>query len=356
VSLGGRRIADFAVGEARPGVPASPDTLMPWFCVTKPVVAAAVLQLWERGRLELDDPVTHYLPEFGASGKEGVTVRHLLTHTSGFPWAGQMTRDGWVSYFAASAEQVLNDTLRAPLQEGNVPGRQAAYHPISSWYVLGALVERLDGRPCVRYVREEIFEPLGMEDSRIGVPDEEWDDREPRIALVTSPADSALPIAVGKNLLALLGRGDPASGGCGPMRDMARFWEMLLFRGQRQGVYILSPQVVDACTAHQRAGIYDSALRRWVDWGLGLELDPELYSAHSSSRVFGHSGAWVAMALADPTHGLVAAFATNGILREDAARRRYAEVSAAIYEDLGLALSREAPANVAGFTDEGLPR
>src|SRR3712207_5621802 len=77
-------LADLALGDARPGVPMRPDTLMIWMSATKPVAGIAIAQLWERGLLDLDDPVARHIPEFAANGKDAVTVRHLLTHTGGF--------------------------------------------------------------------------------------------------------------------------------------------------------------------------------------------------------------------------------------------------------------------------------
>src|SRR5436189_2391549 len=85
-SVSGEVIADAAFGLARsaPDVPMRTDTLMLWMSATKPVAAVAVAQLWERGLLDLDDPVAKHLPAFAARGKQAVTIRHLLTHTGGF--------------------------------------------------------------------------------------------------------------------------------------------------------------------------------------------------------------------------------------------------------------------------------
>ena len=85
-SLHGEPVAAAALGEERPGVLLTPDHLMLWLSSTKPVPAIAVAQLWERGLLELDDPVARHLPEFAAHGKEGITLRHLLNQLPlGFP-------------------------------------------------------------------------------------------------------------------------------------------------------------------------------------------------------------------------------------------------------------------------------
>src|SRR5260370_40335137 len=83
VSRHGAVIADAAAGESRPGQPLRRDDLMLWLSSTKPVGAVAIAQLWERGRLELDDPVARHIPEFAAHGKAAITLRHLLTHTPG---------------------------------------------------------------------------------------------------------------------------------------------------------------------------------------------------------------------------------------------------------------------------------
>src|SRR4051812_2709614 len=81
--LRGEVIADLALGDARPGVAMSSDTIMPWMSCSKPVGAVAIAQLRERGVLDFDDRVAHHIPEFAANGKDAITVRHILTHTSG---------------------------------------------------------------------------------------------------------------------------------------------------------------------------------------------------------------------------------------------------------------------------------
>ena len=83
----GETIADLGLGRKRRDEALRRDAQMIWLSATKPVGAVAIAQLWERGLLELDDPVARHLPEFGARGKESITLRHVLTHTGGFPTA-----------------------------------------------------------------------------------------------------------------------------------------------------------------------------------------------------------------------------------------------------------------------------
>src|ERR1700722_19795159 len=91
VSLRGEAQADAALGESRPGRELRRDDLMLWLSSTKPVAAVALAQLWERGLLEIDDPVVRHIPEFAAHGKSAITLRHLLTHTAGI----RLLQVGW---------------------------------------------------------------------------------------------------------------------------------------------------------------------------------------------------------------------------------------------------------------------
>ncbi len=154
---------DLVLGERAPGLPMTADTLMIWLSSTKPVTAVAIAQLWERGRLALDDPIARHLPAFGVGGKEQVTIRHVLTHTGGF----RLLNFGWPQ---AGWDEIIANICRGRLEPHWIPGQKAGYHVASSWFILGELVRRIDGRPLRDYVRAEIFLPLGLDDSWIGMP------------------------------------------------------------------------------------------------------------------------------------------------------------------------------------------
>ncbi len=87
VSRAGATIADLGIGEAQAGVAMRRDHLMLWMSSVKLVTAIAIAQMWERGRLDLDDRIARHIPEFAANGKDTITIRHVLTHTGGFPKA-----------------------------------------------------------------------------------------------------------------------------------------------------------------------------------------------------------------------------------------------------------------------------
>ncbi|HTW94166.1 MAG TPA: serine hydrolase domain-containing protein, partial [Tepidisphaeraceae bacterium] len=120
-SVHGEVVADLAMGLARPDVAMESDTLMPWLSCSKPIGAVAIGQLWERGRLQLDDRVARHIPEFGVGGKEAITIWHLLTHTAGIrPAASPWETAPW--------DAVIARICAAPIEPGWEPGKKAGYH------------------------------------------------------------------------------------------------------------------------------------------------------------------------------------------------------------------------------------
>lgn len=341
VSLDGELRADGAVGEDRPGVPLSRDHLVLWLSATKPVTAVAVAQLWERGLLTLDDPIARHLPEFGQGGKEEVTLRHVLTHTGGF----RMIEVGWPD---TSWEEILERIFARRLEPRWVPGRKAGYHMASSWFVLGALIRRLDGRPLETYLRDEVFEPLGMASSWVGMPKEVFQKHTDAGRVARSwhteawqeGADAPPPHSWHEeNQITGV---HPGGNGRGPIRELGRFYEALL----AGGAPVLAPQTVEAMTARHRAGMLDQTFKHVLDWGLGFILDSNQYGAdtvpygygpHASRRTFGHSGYRSVVAFADPEPRLVVALAFNGTPSNEAHEGRIRSVLGALYEDLEMA-------------------
>jgi len=346
VAVHGEPQVDGALGENRPGEPLTADHLMLWLSSTKPVGAVAIAQLWERGRLELDDPVAAHIPEFGVHGKERITLRHLLTHTAGI----RMLDVGWPDH---PWEEILARICGMRPEPRWAPGEKAGYHTASSWFVLGEVIRRLDGRPFDRYVREEIFEPLGMQDSWVGMPPERYLSykAEGRIAALWNTGAPEIQDH-GWDSEARCVRVNPGGNGYGPLRELGRFYEMLLARGALNESRVLSPQAVEALTARHRAGMVDATFKHVLDWGLGFivnsvqygaETVPYGYGHHASPRTFGHSGYRSSAGFADPERGLAVALAFNGTPANELHEKRVRQVLDAIYEDLGQA-GQERPA------------
>lgn len=343
VSRGGSPVAEVALGDSRPGMPMTTDSIVLWLSSTKPIGAAAVLQLREQGLLELDDPVARHIPEFAAHGKEAVTIRHLLTHTCGFRWVDI----GWPENDWNTIIALLCD---AHLEKDWTPGQKAGYHPFTSWCILGELVGRVDGRKFSQYVRDEIFEPLGMADSWIGMPVEQYRRYGERIGLLsdTFAQTKAASEPAFHRFSSERGATDciPGGNGHGPVRELGSFYEMLLAGGEVGGMQVLSRDSVAMMTSRQRVGMFDETFKHVMDWGLGVIIDskqyetrpiPYCYGPHASPETFGHGGSQSSVGFADPAHGLVVAVVFNGTPGEPRHQRRLQQFCTALYQDLGLA-------------------
>ena len=336
----GREILHTALGEARPGVAMTTEHLVHWFSAGKPVAAVALAQLWERGLCALDDPVALYIPEFAQHGKEAITLRHVLTHTGGFrsrvdlDWSDEPWQENIARVCAAKPERAW------------APGRKAGYHIASGWYVLGEVIRRIDGRPFDQYAREEIAVPLGMNDTWFTLSQDRFRAYGDRLAPMFDTEGAKFAMVefwCGESGASRL---LPGASSRGPIRDLVRFYSMLLDGGQVAGGRLLLPQTVEALVARHRTGLYDHTFGHLVDWGLGFIVNsgvyglgtvPYGYGRHASARTFGHGGHQSSTAFADPEFALIVALAVNGMPGRAIHHRRFLDLLSVLYEDLGLA-------------------
>ena len=263
------------------GKPITRDTIFRLYSQTKPITAAAVAMLMERGLIDLMDPVEKYLPGFAhpsvirADGmtewaERSVTLMDLLGMTAGLSYPGEDPAAAYAArLFDTNTQAILrgagmstvvfcNEIGKLPL--AFQPGREFRYSSCAD--VLGAVVELADGRLFSRFLREEFFEPLGMKDTGFCVTPEN------RSRLVTCAQRPHMNVWNQMNLC--VGRYDTepafASGGAGlvsTLDDYARFATMLLRGGELDGRRYLSEQTVAWLTAPQvPAGLF------W-DWNSG---------------------------------------------------------------------------------------
>jgi CubicO group peptidase (beta-lactamase class C family) len=150
-------------------VPATADTLYRVASISKPFTATALLQLRDAGKLRLDDPVAEVLPWFKPSPADGdaspITIRHLITHTSGLP------RDAPFPYWSEGAFPSVDDIRAAlPTQAGIFPTETRWKYSNLALIMAGEVVSAVSGQPWAEYVRRHILEPLGMRDSLTDTP------------------------------------------------------------------------------------------------------------------------------------------------------------------------------------------
>lgn len=310
------------VADLETAKPVNRDTMFVLYSSTKPLAAACVHILWQRGKVEWDEPIAVCWPEFGQHGKAGVTVRHILTHQAGFPETpSELTWDRWQDW-----EGVVRAMEEATLSYE--PGKVIAYHPRNFGWVIGELVRRVDGRSIQKFLQAELTGPLGMHDTYVGLPDH----LEERVSKEHAMEDCDRPAMVSTyNRPEVHQAVQPAGGGIATARDMAKFYAMMAGGGTLDGARILSPETVEEVTNLQVEGM-DHTLERYVHRSLGMALaDPRMGSPASvTTRSFGHAGAGTSVCWADPDSGLAVAYITNGFRAETSNNQRLSAISQAV--------------------------
>ncbi|MDR7486539.1 MAG: serine hydrolase domain-containing protein [Armatimonadota bacterium] len=311
--------------------PMTPQTIFDLASVTKPVATTtAVLQLWERGLLDVDAPVCRYLPGFADGGKERVTVRHLLAHTSGLPaWemlylpapSARCVGSGARARACRSIDQAVGRICATPAASS--PGVSVDYSDLG-FIVLGHLVQRASGEELGAYCRRHIFGPLGMGWTRF-VPPAGW---RPRCAATevgnAYEREKAAALGLGRrfpwrtSLLRgevhdgnawYLGRGVAGHAGLfGPAADLARFGMAMLRRGSLDGVRILGRETVREATRAQAPG--PAKPPRGLGWALA---GAPFAGSRASPSAFGHTGFTGTSVLVDPDRDLVVVLLTNRV-------------------------------------------
>lgn len=337
VSRDGATVANFGVGEAKPGVKMTADILMTWYSSTKPLTSICVGLCAERGWLRLDDPVAKHVPDFAKHGKDKVTIRHVLTHTSGFPRADLEVR------FRRPWDEVIAAICDAKLEDGWEVGTHAQYHPTSGMQILGEVVARVSGMPFDHYIRTQLFEPLGMKDSWVGMPAEAFRSYGERMGtMMNTDGETPVPAEhyteIGEQGWATICV--PGGNGHGPMRELARFYEMMLGGGELDGTRVVTAATVDEFTRVHRPAAPNfkgDAGTTAPPRGLGISRQRGVGGAHGSDKTFGHGGSLSSLAFCDPENRVVAAFVFNGRPKPADHAARVRATTAAIYQDLGLA-------------------
>ena len=253
------------------------DTITNVWSTTKTMTALCALMLSDRGEVDLHSPVARYWPEFADSGKEGVEVRHLLSHTSGLSgWAEPMTEEDLYDWEKATSLLAR----QAPWWE---PGTASGYHALTQGYLMGEVVRRITGQSLGSFFAKEVAGPLGA-DFYIGLPEE----HDRRVAAVIPPPPLDIdpdPTSVAARTLAnpaLRAEASwepnwrraeiPAANGHGNARSVAAVQSVLACEGEIGGVRLLSRAGCDAVFEQQSHGT-DLVLGVPLRIGMGFGLN-----------------------------------------------------------------------------------
>jgi CubicO group peptidase (beta-lactamase class C family) len=310
--------------------PISAGTLFLVASITKPVTATAVMRLVEQGVIGLDDRVAEHVPEFGTRGKERVRVRHLLTHTSGLP--DMLPENEELRRRHAPLSAFIERICDLPL--GFEPGTAIQYQSCGV-AMLGEIVLRATGRPLPAFLRDEVFAPLGMGDTHLGISEGSGLGGRGEPAPAASRAcPEGKPVARVRLPAAMVGMdwgwnspywhglAAPWGGMFTTVADMVRFGQCMLQGGGLDGVRLLSPASVAAMTRDQTWSMSEipEALRRGQPWGLGWQLVPPrdagAFGDLLSPGSYGHGGATGTTMWVDPARELVCCLFTTEPLEQ----------------------------------------
>ena len=302
---------------------------------TKAITSLAVMMLFEEGKFLLDDPLSRYIPEFKnprvlvnvnwsdttyttIPAKSEITIRQLLTHTSGIDYASIGSQEFKAIYAKAkvpsgigSANMVLADKMKVlgglPLKHH--PGEQFTYGLNTD--VLGYLVELLSAQPLDQFFKSRIFQPLGMNDTYFYLPKEKQN-RLVYLYQTKSGRLSKMEAATydGSNPQYPALGGTYFSGGAGlssTVEDYAKFLQMFLNKGEYNGVRLLSRKTVELMLTNQT----QPPITTQFGLGFGLETNANDYQSIYSIGSFSWGGAFNTHYWADPKEKLVAMIFTN---------------------------------------------
>ena len=339
IAVGGRVVARWAIGRAQVEPEARPmqlDTIFDLASLTKPLAGAtAALLLLEDGAWSLEDPVARFIPEFAACGKVEVTLRQLLTHTSGLaPWAATYAH-------ACDAESALAYVCSLPLTY--LPGTRLEYSDLG-FSMIGHLVRRVTSEPIDGLLARRVWPLLGMTDTgylpavslRPRIAATELGNRFERV-MVSSHGESFDTwrdhVLVGEvndgNAHYALGGVSSHAGLFSSAADVLKFAQMYLGEGPR----VLSPASIAAATANHTVGLASAR-------GLGWELKPRAGGDLLSPRAFGHTGFTGTSLVIDPERRLVIILLTNRT-HPDANNDRIATVRPRFHNLVGASLMQE---------------
>lgn len=329
------------------------DTLFVMFSCTKALASLAMLMLYERGKFHYDEQVVRYWPEFSRvmPEKSAITIRHVLSHRAGFPGGPDwLTARHWGDR-AAIRKAMEEVELSFPAGEKN------AYHAINFGHMVNELIERIDGRDCGAFLREEVFDPLGLKDIYVGLPDDQ--DLEARVAwcynemnlgvarstgVVAPGHESSGGEHVGAVAAAVSSESEPsyetpelahpfnrpethravlpAAGGIATARALTAVLSVLALGGTRGDVELVSREGLAAATAPtNRASDLDGTVGWPLRWSTGFSLG--FHGDGSTLRTFGHGGAGGQETFADPDRRIAWTFLTNGEISDDFIDWRY---------------------------------
>ncbi len=326
----GKIVLKRAIGHARGNGPddapktekilATPETPMCLFSVSKVAAAMLIHLLDERGQIHLMDPVSHYIPEFAASGKENITIHHILTHRGGISSLPHNIDPKIIFNYDAFIQ------LLCKAKPVSIGGRQTAYHLITGGFILGEIVHRVTGNDIRQFLHETIQKPLGFRYFNFGVPSEDIS-RVPINYYTGIPLMFPLTVFIKRALGvswedAVRISNDPcfmqaiipSANMYSTADEASRFFQLLLNKGELDGVRIFIPLTVQHAIMEASKPELDRTVMLPMRYGAGLILGNKPIGMYGpfTQHAYGHLGFSNIFCWADPERDISVSLLNTG--------------------------------------------
>jgi len=326
----GQIVLNRAIGYARgngpqdtsqtPKVLATPDTRICLFSASKVVTAMMIHLLDEMGEIDLLDPISNYIPEYGVNGKKDATIYHLLAHRGGIPSLPKGTDPQLLFNPEAALDLLYKAKPIAP------SGHRVAYHALTAGYVLGEIIQRVTGKNAREFLAEKISIPMEMPSFNFGLAPEYRD----KVALNYSTGIK--PILLMDTFLRNILGGSmedaeyytndpkfmdticPAGNIFATAEESSRFFQMLLDGGRYKDKQIFSPKTIRRATIEVSRPEMDAKLILPMRYAMGpmLGAKPVGLYGFNTPNAFGHLGYTSIFCWADPDRDIAVSLLTSG--------------------------------------------
>ncbi|MES1936253.1 serine hydrolase domain-containing protein [Salinisphaera hydrothermalis] len=326
----GRIVLNRSIGYARGLAPerplalnarvAEPDTPVCLFSASKAVIALLTHKLAEEGGIDLDRPVSHYLPAFSGDGKTHTTIAQVLAHQGGFP---QFSAEGHGPEVLTDWDRCIERICDMPAEAG---GRRLAYHAFTGGFILGEVIRRVTGSSVTEYLDSRLRKPLGMRYFTYGLDGrsrsrvaENHVAGQPVRWPVSRWAEEALSVPFEEvvdisNRDFFMDAVIPAGNLYATAEELSRFYQMLLDDGIYQGRRLFEPATLARALRPASNQFLDRTLKipmRYSE-GLMLGMNPIGLYGPMCGAAYGHLGFMNILGWADPSRGISAALMTTG--------------------------------------------
>ncbi|BET25304.1 CubicO group peptidase (beta-lactamase class C family) [Limnobacter thiooxidans] len=299
----------------------TPDTPICLFSASKAITAMLVHKLQEQGKLDLNDTVGKYIPEFACNGKEGITIAHVLSHRAGVP---QIPISNPHPSLLFKWDSVIDLINAGYTKRGD--GSQQAYHAIVGGYILGELVQRITGESIQANLQKFIAKPLNAKYLTYGLNPEHHDSAAYNYSTGALPvfpinvlAKRALNIDFEKiasisNSTDFLNASIPAGNIYGTADEVSRFYQMMLDGGQFNGKQLFEAETIKLATKPAGGLSIDQTLMIPIRFSTGFMLGENLFSLFGvkARKAYGHLGLINIVTWADPARDISVAFLNTG--------------------------------------------